>query len=527
MMDPTALHQALSGEDEIALIDVREEGHFGSGHILVAANAPLSRLELDIGDRIPRRSAPVVLCDGGGEGLAERAQSVLAGRGYTDVAILEGGTAAWAAAGYQLFTGINVPSKAFGEYVEHHFGTPRLAPRAVAAAAESGRSMVIVDSRPFDEYRAMNIPGGIDLPGAELVHRIKDIAPAPDTLVVVNCAGRTRSIIGAQSLINAGLENDVVALENGTMGWHLAGLTLERGADRRGQDKPPSALAARWGRAAADRVAERFGVTGVSWSQVEAWREESDRRTLYLLDVRQPEEFAAGHVPGSVNAQGGQLVQATDRYVATRNARLVLVDDTGTRARMTASWLVQMGWRYVYVLDDDLSALPLEAGAPDSAAAFPLSAERSIDLEALDRLTSRTVIDLASSLQYRQGHIPGARWAIRSQLADVLQGIDGDHPLVLTCPDGRLSVLAARDIEGHTARPVSVLGGGTAVWQAAGRPLDKGFSGALCEPVDVYHRPYDREEGVESAMRDYLTWEVGLIEQIRQDNTLQFPDFPE
>ena len=67
------------------------------------------------------------------------------------------------------------------------------------------------------------------MPGAELVLRVRDIAPSPDTTIVVNCAGRTRSIIGAQSLINAGIPNKVVALRNGTMGWHLAGFTCDKG----------------------------------------------------------------------------------------------------------------------------------------------------------------------------------------------------------------------------------------------------------------------------------------------------------
>ena len=118
----------------------------------------------------------------------------------------------------------------------------------------SGTDMVVVDSRPFDEFQRVSIPTATNVPGAELVLRIHDIAPSPDTLVVVNCAGRTRSIIGAQSLINAGLPNKVVALRNGTMGWTLAGLTPDSGKTKRFAEPSDDGLA--WAKAAADRVAQ-------------------------------------------------------------------------------------------------------------------------------------------------------------------------------------------------------------------------------------------------------------------------------
>src|ERR1044072_3943889 len=84
----------------------------------------------------------------------------------------------------------------------------------------------------------MNTPGSVSVPVAELVLRAGAVAPDPQTTVIVNCAGRTRSIIGTQSLINAGLPNRVVALRNGTIGWTLASRKLEHGANRRGDIGP-------------------------------------------------------------------------------------------------------------------------------------------------------------------------------------------------------------------------------------------------------------------------------------------------
>src|SRR5207237_2594960 len=204
-----------------------------------------------------------------------------------------------------------------------------------------GRKLVILDSRPFEEYQRMSIPGGSDVPGAELAWRVRDIAPEPDTLVVVNCAGRTRSIIGCQSLRNAGIPKPVVALKDGTMGWELAGFACERGAQRAARS--PSEDSKSSARAAADQVARRFGVKFAEAETVRAWQHDASR-TLYILDVRTREEFDEAHIAGSRHAPGGQLVQASDEYVGVRNARVVLLDPERVRAVMTASWLNQMGW---------------------------------------------------------------------------------------------------------------------------------------------------------------------------------------
>ena len=184
------LKSALMGEEELALIDVREQGRFSESHLLFAICVPLSRLELLIGDLVPRRNTRIVVVgESDDDDLASRAAGRLAELGYGQVAELEGGVAGWHAAGMELFSGVNVPSKAFGEFVEHTYDTPRLDAAEVKAMMDDGRDMVIVDSRPFEEYHRMNIPTGTDMPGAELVYRIHELAPDPDTFVVVNCAG--------------------------------------------------------------------------------------------------------------------------------------------------------------------------------------------------------------------------------------------------------------------------------------------------------------------------------------------------
>ncbi len=519
VIKPHELKELILGTSEHAILDVREQGAFSEGHLLFAINLPLSRLELQIGDLVPRKQTPIVLIDNPDEdAFAERAAEKLAQLGYADVQRLQDGNGGWSAAGEELFTGVNVPSKAFGEFIEHTYDTPRLEAAEVKALMDDGRDMVVVDSRPYPEYHRMNIPGGTDMPGAELVYRIHDHAPDPDTLVVVNCAGRTRSIIGAQSLINAGIPNEVVALKDGTMGWHLAGFELERGSNRTAE--PPSSAGLNKALEAAARVATRFNVQSVDEVMVETWIADGGR-TTYLLDVRSPEEFNEGHLPGYRNAPGGQLVQATDEFVAVRNARLVLADDVGVRATMTASWLLQLGWDEVYVLSGGHKS----TGSTQTKDSFELAQASLSPAELAANLKDFTVIDLAPSPQYERAHIPGAAWTVRARLHAALEGCAEDKAIVISSPDDQLTSLALQDVGAFTAQPVYGLVGGTDAWIAEGFETESGLTRTHGPLDDVWYKPYDHKENQEAFMRGYLTWEVALVEQIKRDGSTRFREF--
>ena len=516
-LDPHAVKAMLSDGRELALIDLREELIFSRSHLLWARSVPLSRLELRFARLVPRKDTRIVLYDDDDEPV-ERAAKVLAAAGYTDVSYLRGGIAAWEKSGLELFSGMNVPSKAFGEHIEHALHTPSVSAEELDGLMRSGTDMVVVDSRPFDEFQRVSIPSATNVPGAELVLRIRDIAPSSDTLVVVNCAGRTRSIIGAQSLINAGLPNKVVALRNGTMGWTLAGLMPDNGKTRRFTDVSADGIA--FAKAAAERVAKRFGVMRIDAKGLEGLRADTTR-TLYVFDVRDPTDYAAGHLPGAISAPGGQLVQATDQYAGTLGARLVLVDDREVRAVMTASWLKQMGWRDVFVL----AATGNEKGRPAARVLGPEPApEHAIETKQLSELVAKnhvTVVDLSLSPAYRNGHIPGAWFAIRTRLTGALAKIPVNGELVLTSEDGVLAGLAASE----TRTPARYLRGGNAAWEAAGLPLSTDPRMAD-EPLDYWPKPYERSGDAKDAMSEYLSWEVDLLPQIERDGTARFTTPP-
>ena len=480
------------------------------------------RLELLIDDLVPRRGTRVVWCDDG-DGSALRAARRMSQFGYTDVAVLEGGMAAWEAAGYRLYSGVHVPSKAFAEVVEHEAGTPWISASDLKGLIDSGADIAIFDSRSYEEYHNNSIPTAISVPGAELVYRFTDMVPSPDTMVIVNCGGRTRSIIGAQALRNAGVRNKIMSLKDGTMAWHLAGFEVVHGATGRPPEVSETGRQAAIDAAA--RVAERSGIPRIDKVTLAAWRAEADRRTVYVLDVRTPEEYRAGHLASARSAPGGQLVQETDAHIATWNARVVLVDDNGVRATMTASWLKQMGWNDVSVLVADRSAGDWESG-PHMARVLGIEgvAAASIEPAALrDKLAAGNVVvvDLDTSRRYAQGHIPGAWFAIRSRLAEDLCKLPKAETIVLTSPDGVLARLAAAEVAGSVS-DVMVLAGGTEAWIAAGLPLETGASHMASEPDDVVLSARERGQGREEAMREYLAWEINLVNQMATDDDQRF-----
>ncbi|MEH6495229.1 MAG: rhodanese-like domain-containing protein [Pseudomonas marincola] len=521
------VHEALKTDTELAFLDVREHGVHSQGHPLFAVPVPLSQFELNIARLVPRISVTIYLMDqGGGDDLALRAARILKEMGYTYVSVLENGIYGWQEAGYEIFSGVNVPSKAFGEFVEHTYSTPYITAEQLQGRLDAGEKITILDSRPYAEYHRMCIPGGIDMPGAELVNRVFQNIPDETTPIVVNCAGRTRSIIGAQSLINAGVKNPVMALKDGTMGWYLSGYTTENGADRIAP--PPTGEMAEKSAEAAEGFAKEIGVSSIEKQDLEQLQAQSNEKTLFLLDVRTEEEFLEGHIFQSQHAPGGQLVQATDEYVGVRGATLVLIDDKKVRALMTASWLKQLGAHHVHVLSC-MSDFELEAGPAFQVDVQKASEVNALELDAVIHSGEPiAVIDLSSSLRYRKGHIPNAFWAIRSRLGSDLSFLPPVGLVILTADDVRVAHLAAAEVV--ATRPeviVRVLEGGNAAWKNANLKMEVDDTYLLSKADDIWYKPYDNKDKIRERMQEYLDWETALVSQIERDGTAKFKTIDE
>ncbi len=515
------VREQLRNKKEVALVDVREEAPYAAGHPLFAVNLPLGRIEERVAGLIPRLTAPIVVYDNG-EGRAQLAATRLQRLGYTNVSVLAGGLDGWHASGGELFIDVNVPSKAFGELVEHIRQTPSLPAEDVHARIARGDDLIILDARRFFEYNVMSIPGGRSVPGGELALRIRDIAPSPETTVIINCAGRTRSIIGTQSLVNTNIPNPVFALRNGTIGWTLAGFELEHGASRKADSLTDRNH--KQARLKAQELANRTGVRVITTQQLRGL-EKDQKRTLYRLDVRSPEEYEAGHLSGFRSAPGGQLVQATDEWVGVRHGTIVLTDTDGVRARMAGHWLRQLGWQEVYVLDN-WSDLPQNYGPEPVFLAHslpPLPTLTNDELaDALSGSNPPLLLDLATSPVFHKAHIPGAFFIIPANLT-AHDLVHKAQDVVLTSPDGLAAHIAAAQLQevGIAAR---ILEGGTNGWKATGRPVETGLSNknSLSEPIDAYKRPYEGTDNAKTAMQAYLDWEFGLVAQLERDGTHGF-----
>ena len=530
-MTPQALHSLLLGEQELALLDVREARAYVGGHLNLARMAPLSSLELEVRALVPRLSTTVVLVDDGGEaeGPAARAARLLVRMGYAQVQLLEGGTAAWTAAGLPLIDGYGTLVKAFGGQVLERHLTPALTGEALKAYTQSAGPVVLVDVRPADEYAYLSLPGAGNHAGTELAlrHWAADAAASP---WVVNCFSRTRGIVGSTTLRLLG-HPDAHFLEDGVMQWALSGAPVVRNAVPAVElPQAPEAELRRRARTLIDRHALPLLPSG----ELAALQTEP-HRTLYLFGLRPG--AADDRRTGIRAVPGGQLLMHFENLVGTRNARIVLIDDAHRlRAAVTAFWLIQLGQADVFILDGD-PPIARTTGSHDRKAhdadeeAAQAPGLSPPDLETLlNTASSRTqVVDVGPSADYEHRHLPHASFLLPFTLEALAALFGGADRIVFTSPDGRAARRVARDAcERWPTRKFDWLRGGTEAWQAAGMPTEAHWTPAqLLTPFEddwgsVMRVPAEQRQ---RAWSDYLVWERALSERVVRDPTVRFRFF--
>ena len=344
---------------ELAVLDIRTNEEVGYASPLFATNLPADRLEGEIDRFVPRKVVRTVLVDDG-KGAANAAAARLADKGWSNVHYLEGGIPAWIEDGVENLPTFDIPGVPFVTKVRDERGTPVVTAGELQALRDKGEDVIVLDSRTVPEYARDHVPGAVSVPGAELLLRFKDLVPSPDTKVLVSCAGLPRAILGAQTLIDAGVPNFVAYLDDGTKGWTNAGLTLESGKTHTYGDTSETAKAF-----AAEHVqtlSQNDSLLFIDHATADEWAKD-ENRTTYYLDVRTPEEFVQNHLPGSISSEGGHLLGVAYRTIAVRGSRVILVDDLlGIRARTVAHWLRRRGYE-ISILLHDFSAARLGAVA--------------------------------------------------------------------------------------------------------------------------------------------------------------------
>ena len=518
------VRQALLENQEIALVDVREEHAYGQSHPLFAIHLPFGRIEVDSAVRLPRKDTMIVLFDAG-EGIALRAAEIFQRIGYTDVRLFQNGLSGWAAAGGELFKDLHVASKAFAQWVEHQRKTPSFSASEVKALMDSQADLVVLDVRNFEQYQTMSIPGAVNLAGGELVLRARTLAPRATTRIVVNCDSRAQSIVATQSLINAGIPNPVCALRNGILGWSLAGYDLIQKAQA--QFNELNEADRKKTSASALALLFRAGVQRIDRDALENLLSDTTRST-YLFDVRSKDEYLQGHWPGARHAPGGDLIAHTDDFIGVRGARVVLYDDDGVRASMAASWLMQMGWE-TFVLKDVSNQDLQQTGLAHEPLPDTLGDVAEVDPATLkDWLANRSnlsmVIDVGDSTTYVKKHIPGAWWLLRSQMAQDFSRVHKANRYVLTCADGHASRFAVAELRTLVRPGIEVfwLPGGNAAWIAQGFSTQQGESYVASPRIDRYRLPFEGADYSAPNLQNYFDWHAGLVEQLRKDGTHHF-----
>ena len=507
----------LASDSLFAVFDVRERGEFNAGQIPTTTSLPRSQIEFRIGSLVPNRAIPLVVYDEGGE-RAGLAAKTLAEHGYKETYVLDGGLESWRKEERPTVSGVNVPSKAFGEKVHRETGIPEITAEDLKHLQQAAADLIILDVRTPEEYGRFCIPAGLNVPGGDLVLWAEELRQKPDSLVIVNCAGRTRSIIGTAALRRLGLSN-VRALKNGTMGWVLAGLDLE--SKPRRSARPPSAQSREKATDLALRIAEEEGILRLTPSELSRDLEADLSPVTYLIDVRSEGEYEDGHIPGSLNVPGGQAVQRADDFVAVRNGRVLFVSNHSARAVMAAYWYRQMGFPDVRVLHGGLQAwrdngAPVESGASRSEPLGLRSARKIAhlvqpwDANSLLQDSSVTILHVGSSSDFEAAHLPGSQWMSRGWLELKLRHFltHPARPIMLSCANGQSSTLAARTLAELGYKEVFVLDGGVHAWSRAGYRTLIGLDGCLVEPNDVVLSPSIK--GDKEAMRRYLEWELKL-----------------
>ena len=507
-----------------ALLDVREEGQFGEGHPFLAVNCPYSHFEHLVSRLVPSTWVPTILVDDG-DGVSMQAAELMALMGYTHVFCVEGGIPAWRSQGLNLYKGVNLPSKTLGEWVEHQETIHRITPAQLADWQSNNTPFHFFDCRPPNECAKMSVPGAQCVPNGELAHRLAAVVKDDTIPIVLTCAGRTRGLIGAAGLNRVGVGNPVYALENGTQGWTLAGLSLLRGQS---PAKLPvmDANHLSISRAKADALIDReqFHCIGVDEFTELA---HDQNRVVFLVDVRSAFEYAEGHLPDAIHAWGGQIVQAVDLFVGVRHATVVLTDDTGLRAAVAATWLRCLGYEAFILRDTQALSLsphwrqkaPVQPNPP----ALPF-----VDLlSAAGQAQSGQVhlVDLRQSQAYRQWHIKNSIWANRANLGQIPK----DKPLILCADRPDVAQRVAQDLQamGHIVQ--GQIRAGVNTWRDAGLALASSPDvPADHQCIDFLFFVHDRHDGnLESAKR-YLEWEQGLMAQLDDEEraVFQLPSVP-
>ena len=505
---PGTVKSWISDKEEVAFIDVREIGQHTNGHPFFSISIPYSLFEFNIKTLVPNKKTRVILIDNN-NGISNLVYNLAHQMGYSNISIIEGGVEEWVSAGYKLFDGINVPSKSFGELVEKYFHTPSITAKELAQKQKDNENYIVIDGRPFEEYNKMSIPKSICCPNAELMYRVSSHIKDINTEIIINCAGRTRSIIGAQTLIDFGIQNKVKALENGTQGWFLSELSLEHNKKKYLEVLPNDIEIQQL----KNKVLKLTNDLNIGLIDLEKAQELiiDKTKSTFIFDVTTSKTINS--IPNTImNVPGGQLIQATDKYIGVWKATVILVDDGDLiRAGTTSFWLKKMGYE-VYILKEGL--LKAQTLKFTKEIDYKLIDLDFINLEDLVKIKNKILYDIRSSKDFCKMRIKNSIWLNRTHLYK--NKIKTDDPIIMITDNLEKASLVIKDLkQKNKGAIIKVYKWNQNEITSYPSIIDVTIV-SLSEQnnIDFNFHTYMRHDGNKEHAKQYLEWEINLVSKM-------------
>ena len=505
---PETVRSWISDKEEVAFIDVREIGQHTNGHPFFSISIPYSLFEFNIKILVPNKQTRVILIDNN-NGISDLVYNIAHQMGYSNISIIEGGVEEWVSAGYKLFDGINVPSKSFGELIEKYFHTPSITAKELAQKQKNNENYIVIDGRPFLEYNKMSIPKSICCPNAELFYRVSSYIKDINTEIIINCAGRTRSIIGAQTLIDFGIKNKVKALENGTQGWFLSELSLEHNKNKYLEFLPNDPEIQQLQKKVL-KLTNDLNIELIDLKKAQQLIIDKKKST-FIFDVTTSKTINI--TPGIImNVPGGQLIQATDKYIGVWKATVILVDDGDLiRAGTTSFWLKKMGYE-VYILKEGLlKAQTLKFTKEIDHKLIDLD---FINLEDLVKIKKQILYDIRSSKDFCKMRIKNSIWLNRAHL--YREKIKTDDPIIIITDNLEKASLIVKDLkQKDKGAIIKVYKWNQNEITSYPSVIDVTIE-TLSEQnnIDFNFHTHMRHDGNKEHAKQYLEWEINLVSKM-------------
>jgi glyoxylase-like metal-dependent hydrolase (beta-lactamase superfamily II) len=188
-----------------------------------------------------------------------------------------------------------------------------------------------------------------------------------------------------------------------------------------------------------------------------------------LLDTRDPAEFAAAHLAGTINIGLGGQYATWAGTLLSREQPIVILADPG-REGESALRLGRIGFDHIAgYLKDGLNSA---ASRPDLIATTErVSAPLAADRLATTEPPAPILVDVRTPREYAQQHVAGSVNIPLNHLTERLSELPKDRLLLVHCAGGYRSSIAASLLEQHGYTKVDEIAGGLVAWEAARLPL--------------------------------------------------------